>query len=211
MWTRIWALLDRCFFGGASARPGALGATLRVLRYPYAVVRDLSRGEINLRAMGLVYTTLLSLIPLLAFSFAILKVFGGHRDLQPIVYEFFRPVGNAAAAELTSHVMQFANRVSSGVVGSVGLALLAWTLIGTIKKVEDSFNFVWHVDHPRSFARRLAEYTSLLIAGPVLLVGFLGLTHAALSSAPVQEMVRLPLLHRLRGTGIALAPSPRST
>ena len=206
MWVRIWAFLDRCFFGAAAARPGALGVTLRVLQYPYAVVRDLSRGEINLRAMGLVYTTLLSFIPLLAFSFAILKIFGGHRDLQPIVYEFFRPVGNAAAAELTDRVMQFANRVSSGVVGSVGLALLAWTLVGTIKKVEDSFNFVWHVDQPRSFARRLAEYTSLLIAGPVLLVGFLGLTHAALSSAPVQEVVRLPLLHRLRGTGIALAP-----
>ena len=206
MWVRTWAFLDWCFFGPASARAGGLGTCLRVLRYPYAVMRDLSRGEINLRAMGLVYTTLLSLIPLLAFSFAILKVFGGHRDLQPIIYEFFRPVGDAAAAELTARVMQFASRVSSGVVGSVGLALLAWTLVGTIKKVEDSFNFVWHVEQPRSFARRLAEYTTLLIAGPVLVVGFLGLSHAALSSAPVQEMVRLPLLQRLRGTGISVAP-----
>ena len=66
-------------------------------------------------------------------------------------------------------------------VGSVGLALLAWTLVGTIKKVEDSFNFLWHVDQPRSFARRVAEYTALLIAGPVLLVGFVGLSHAALA------------------------------
>ena len=206
MWVRIWAFLDRCFFGTAAARPGALGTALRILQNPYAVVRDLSRGEINLRAMGLVYTTLLSLIPLLAFSFAILKIFGGHRDLQPIVYEFFRPVGEAAAVELTDRVMQFASHVSSGLVGSVGLALLAWTLVGTIKKVEDSFNFVWHVDHPRSFARRLAEYTSLLIAGPILLVGFLGLTHTALGSAPVQEVVSLPLLHRLRGASIALAP-----
>ena len=206
MWVRIWAFFDRCFFGTAAARPGALGTALRILQYPYAVVRDLSRGEINLRAMGLVYTTLLSFIPLLAFSFAILKIFGGHRDLQPIVYEFFRPVGEAAAAELTDRVMQFASHVSSGLVGSVGLALLAWTLVGTIKKVEDSFNFVWHVDHPRSFARRLAEYTSLLIAGPILLVGFLGLTHTALGSAPVQEVVSLPLLHRLRGASIALAP-----
>jgi membrane protein len=206
MWARIWALLDWCFFGPAAARSGLLGGSLRVLRYAYAVVRDLARGEINLRAMGLVYTTLLSLIPLLAFSFAILKVFGGHRDLQPIIYEFFRPVGDAAAAELTGRVIHFASRVSSGVVGSVGLALLAWTLVGTIKKVEDSFNFVWHVDQPRSFARRLAEYTTLLIAGPVLLVGFIGLTHAALSSAPVQEVVRLPLMQRLRGTGIVVAP-----
>jgi membrane protein len=207
MWARIWAFLDWCFFGPASTRPGGFpGGLLRVLRYPYAVVRDLSRGEINLRAMGLVYTTLLSLIPLLAFSLAILKLFGGHRDLEPIVFEFFRPVGGAAANELTSRVVQFASRVSSGVVGSVGLALLAWTLVGTIKKVEDSFNFLWHVDQPRSFARRVAEYTTLLIAGPVVIVGFVGLSHAALGSAPVQEVVRLPLLQRLRGTGISLAP-----
>jgi membrane protein len=206
MWLRIWALLDWCFFGPASTRAGAVGALLRLLRYPYAVVRDLARGEINLRAMGLVYTTLLSLIPLLAFSLAILRVFGGHRDIEPIVYEFFRPVGGAAALELTNRVVQFASRVSSGVVGSVGLALLAWTLVGTIKKVEDSFNFVWHVDQARSFARRLAEYTTLLIAGPVLLVGFVSLSHAALSSAPLQEVVRLPLLKRLSGTAISLAP-----
>jgi membrane protein len=76
MWARIWGFLDWCFFGPASVRAGYLGLGLRVLRYPYAVLRDLSRGEINLRAMGLVYTTLLSLIPLLAFSFAVLKVFG---------------------------------------------------------------------------------------------------------------------------------------
>src|SRR5215831_5348577 len=133
MWVRIWAFLDRCFFGAASVRHDALGISLRILRYPYAVLRDLSRGAINLRAMGLVYTTLLSLIPLLAFTFAILKVFGAHRDLQPVVYEFFRPVGGNAATELTTRVLQFADRVSSGLVGSVGFALLAWTLLGTIK------------------------------------------------------------------------------
>ncbi len=206
MWVRIWAFLDWCFFGQASARPGLLGATLRVLRYPYAVLRDLSRGQINLRAMSLVYTTLLSIIPLLAFTFAVLKIFGARRDLEPIVFEFFRPLGTAAAQELTTRVLQFAGRVSSGVVGSVGLALLAWTLVGTIKKVEDSFNFLWHVEQPRSFARRVAEYTGLLIAAPVILVGFVGLLHAAVATGPVQEMVHLPLLQRLRGVGLALAP-----
>ncbi|HYL03695.1 MAG TPA: YihY/virulence factor BrkB family protein [Steroidobacteraceae bacterium] len=203
MWARIWAFLDWCFFGPASQRPGLAGRALRLLRYPYAVVRDLARGDINLRAMSLVYTTLLSLIPLLAFSFAVLKLFGGHRDLVPVVYEFFRPVGEPAATELTTRVMLFASHVSSGVVGSVGLALLAWTLLGTIKKVEDSFNYLWHVDQPRSFARRLAEYTTLLIAGPVVLVGFIGLSHHALDSAPVQEVARLEWL---RSSAITLAP-----
>src|SRR5579871_2191268 len=206
MWLRIWGLLDWCFFGAASARPGVLGASLRVLRYPYAVLRDLARGEINLRAMGLVYTTLLSLIPLLAFSFAILKVFGARHDLEPVVYEFFKPLGTAAAQELTTRVLGFAGRVSSGIVGSLGLTLLVWTLIGTIKKVEDSFNFLWHVEQPRSFARRLAEYTGFLIAAPMILVGFVGLLHATMAAAPVQEVVHLPVLQRLRGVGLAFAP-----
>jgi len=206
MMQRLWAFLDWCFFGPASTRPGLLALLIRTLRYPYAVIRDLWRGDINLRAMGLVYTTLLSLIPLVAFSFAILKVFGAHRDLQPIVYEFFRPVGEQAAQQLTERVMQFADRVSSGVVGSVGFALLAWTLLGTIKKVEDSFNFLWRVEQPRSFARRIAEYLTLLVVGPVLLVGFIGLSHATLDSAPMQTVAKMPLLQRLPGTLIAVAP-----
>ena len=174
MWLRAWNFLDRWLFGPLSLTSRPVGWLLRLLRYPYAVLRDLSQGQLNLRAMGLVYATFLSLVPLLAFSFAILKGFGAHRDLEPIIYEFFRPVG-AAATEITARIMQFADNVSTGIVGSVGFALLLWTLIGTIKKVEDSFNYVWHVEQPRSFARRITEYVTLLIVGPLLLRRLVGL------------------------------------
>ena len=180
MWLRLWSFLDSLFFGPASIGPRPPAVLVRVLRYPYAVLRDLWRGDINLRAMGLVYTTLLSIVPLIAFAFAVLKGFGAHRDLEPVVYEFFKPMGEISAQEITRRVMEFADRVSTGIVGSVGFALLVWTLLGTIKKVEDSFNFLWRVEQPRSFARRVAEYLSLLIIGPILLVGFLALSHAAL-------------------------------
>ena len=206
MWVRAWNIFDRVFFGPHSARPGILAAIVRVLRYPYAVIRDLVGGEINLRAMGLVYTTLLSLIPLLAISFAILAAFGLSRDLQPIVYEFFRPMGDPGAAEITSRVMHFVGRVSTRVVGTVGLAVLLWTLVGTIKKVEDSFNFVWRVEHARSLARRVTEYVSLLIIGPILMVGFLALSHAALDTMAVQGVVSVAPLQRIRGVGINVAP-----
>jgi len=205
MWVRTWNFLDRWFFGPVSVGSGPLAVFVRVLRYPYAVIRDLLHGEINLRAMGLVYTTLLSLIPLLAFAFAILKAFGASRDLQPIVYEFFRPMGETGARELTVRVMAFVNGVSSGLVGSVGFALLLWTLVGTIKKVEDSFNFLWRVEHPRSFARRIAEYVGLLIAGPVLLVAFIGLAHATLGGTR-DWIAGVPVLQGVSGVAINLAP-----
>lgn len=193
MWVRIWSFLDRFFFGPRSIGPGPLAAIIRTLRYPFAVVRDLLHGEINLRAMGLVYTTLLSIIPLLAFALAIFKAFGARYDLQPIVSEFFKPMGEAGAAAVTSRVMGFVDRVSSGLVGSVGFALLLWTLVGTIKKVEDSFNFLWRVEQPRSFARRIAEYVGLLIIGPIMVVGFIGLVHAALGGSWQQRFSWLPI------------------
>lgn len=206
MLQRIWAIFDWIFFGPLSSGRGVGARVLRLLSYPYAVIRDLAGGEINLRAMGLVYTTLLSLVPLIAFSFAILKIFGAHRGLEPIVYEFFRPVGGDAAAELTGKVMQFADSVSSGVVGSLGLALLAWTLLGTIRKVEDSFNYLWRVGQARSFGRRIAEYLTLLVVGPLLLVGFIGLSHATLASAPLRTVARMPVLDRLPQILFGLSP-----
>jgi len=207
MWVRFLSFLDRLFFGPASIGPRLPAALMRVLRYPYAVARDLWHGDINLRAMGLVYTTLLSVVPLIAFAFAVLKGFGAHRDLEPIVFEFFRPMGEEGAREITSRIMEFADGVSSGLLGSVGFALLVWTLLGTIQKVEDSFNFLWRVEQPRSWARRVAEYLSLLIIGPILLVGFLGLSHAAVSSAPVKEITgHLPFLQQLTQAVIRLSP-----
>ena len=205
MWTPLWNLCDRWLFGPLSLGTNPLALLFRVLRYPYAILRDLSRGQVNLRAMGLVYTTMLALIPLLAFSFAILKVFGAASDLEPVLYEFFRPLGHSAT-DLTSRVMQFVNSVSGGIVGSVGFALLLWTLIGTVQKVEDSFNFLWRVEQPRSFTRRITEYVALLIAGPLLLVAFLGAAHATLTSESLQVLASEPAVDGIRRTLLKLSP-----
>jgi membrane protein len=201
----LWVLLDRLLWSGRAQAADPLAGLLRLLRYPFAVLRDLSGGQVNLRAMGLVYNTALALVPLLAFTFAILKAFNAHRDLEPVIYEFFRPVGEAAA-ELTRRAMEFADGVSTGLVGSVGLALLLWTLLGTIQKVEDSFNYLWRVDQPRSFGRRVAEYLALVILGPLLLVAFIGLVHSTLQTSAVETLSHLPLLEQLFALGRAMAP-----
>ncbi len=109
--------------------------------------------------------------------------------------------------ELTDKVMQFADSVSTGVVGSLGLALLLWTLLGTIKKVEDGFNFLWRVEHARSFARRITEYVALLIVGPIVIVSFVGLSHHAMESASAGIIGRyMPFYDRLQAMGLWLAP-----
>ena len=169
------ARLEDGLFQKSRSMGGPWGPALRCLRYPAALIRDWLGGEINIRAMSLAYTTLLSLVPLLVFSFAILKGLGARGDLRFIVREFLRPVGGAAATQLTETVMQFVANMRGDLLGSIGLAFLVYTVITTIQKVEGSFNFVWRIDRPRSFRRRFTEYVSVMIVGPILLAVAIGL------------------------------------
>lgn len=146
----------------------------RILRYPYALLRDILRGDLTMRAMSLVYTTLLSVVPLIALSFSVLKGLGYHRDFEPVLYSFLEPLGDRGY-ELTKQVMDFVENVRGGVLGSLGLIFLLYTTISMIQKVEESFNFVWRVAQPRSLARRFSEYLSVMIVGPAVIVAALGM------------------------------------
>jgi membrane protein len=206
LWTRVQCLPDRVLFGPEAEQPGVGGLLRRWARYPYALARDLAGGKLNLHAIGLVYASVLAIIPLLAFSFGLLAGFHAQGVLQPVVHDFFGPMGSAAD-ELTARVMEFANKVRGGLVGSVGLVLLIWTLISTMKKIEDGFNFVWHVDVPRNLARRMAEYLALLITGPVLLAAVAGLSRLAADSEPMRMLYELPPMARLLALVLKIAPS----
>jgi membrane protein len=143
--------------------------------------------------MSLAYTTLLSIVPLMVFSFAILKGLGARGDLHYILRQFFKPMGGAAD-QLTESVMQFVTNMRGDVLGSIGLAFLVYTVVTTIQKVEASFNFVWRVQRPRSFARRMTEYLSVMIVGPVLLAIAVGLLGSAEHSPFAQWLTAIPPL-----------------
>lgn len=160
---------------------------MRCARYAYAVVRDLLAGDLSLRAMSLVYTTLLSIVPLLALGFSVLKALGAHNSLEPVLIEFLRPLG-PQATEISAKVMAFVEKIQVGVLGSVGVALLFYTALSLIQKVEASFNFIWRIEHQRSFAQRLGEYFGVLMVGPVLVFAALGLTASVLKSSVVTDI-----------------------
>jgi membrane protein len=185
--------LEDGLFQKSRSMPAPWGPVLRLLRYPAAITRDWLIGEVNVRAMSLAYTTLLSLVPLLVFSFSILKGLGARGDLRYLLHEFFRPMGGAST-QLTESVMQFVTNMRGDVLGSIGLGFLVYTVITTIQKVEASFNFVWRVQKPRSFARRFSEYLSVMVIGPVLLAVTIGLLGSAEHSPFAQWLNDIPPL-----------------
>ncbi len=151
-----------------------LRVLLRILRFPYALVRDAARGELTLRAMSLVFTTLLALVPMIALSFSVLKAFDFHRQVQPILYRFLQPLGDEGA-KLTDKIIQFVDNTQGVALGTLGLALLIYSVISMVQKIEESFNFVWQVRRIRSLGRRFSQYFSVIIIAPVLMATALGL------------------------------------
>lgn len=164
-------------------RFGSILATL--LRYVYGLTRDIVFGQLTLRAMSLVYTTLLSIVPLVAFSFSILKGLGKHKELEPLLYDFLAPLGEQGK-EITDQVITLVDNVKGSVLGGISLAFFIYTAISMVQKVEESFNYVWYVSKPRSFARRFSEYFFVLLIGPVVMVVALGVLASIQSNAVVQ-------------------------
>jgi len=160
---------------------------LTLAQFAYALARELASGELKLRAMSLVYTTMLAVVPLLAFSFSVLKGLGFHRQMEPLLLNFLAPLG-PRAEELTANVIGFVDNVEGSALAGVSLALLLFTALAMAQKVEDAFNFVWRVDRPRSFARRFSEYLSVMMVGPVLMSVAMGITATVASTTLVGRM-----------------------
>lgn len=158
-------------------------------RYALALLRDLIEGDISLRAMSLVYTTLLSLVPLLALAFSVLKAFGVHNQLEPILAQALAPLG-AQAAVISDNVIGFVDNIKVGVLGSIGIALLLYTAVSMISKIEASFNFIWKIKQERGLTQRFGEYLSVLLIGPVLVFSALGLTASLRSSHVVTTLAQ---------------------
>jgi membrane protein len=169
-----WKRFDELVWGNALYQYGLVGRILvGVLRNLYAVTRDIISGQLTLRSMSLVYTTLLSVVPLMAFSFSVLKGLGVHRDLEARLYTLLEPLGDKGA-EITDQLMRLVNNVNGSVLGGIGLAFFVYTAISMVQKIEEAFNYVWYVSEPRSFARRFTEYMLVLLIGPVLIMVALG-------------------------------------
>lgn len=159
-------------------------------RIAVMITRDLVQGDLTLRAMSLVYTTLLSLVPLLAFSFSILKAFGVHNRIEPLVYGFLEPLG-PSGREIGDTLMKFVDNVKAGVLGSIGLALLVYTIISLVQKVEAGFNRIWHVKTPRTVTQRFSDYLSVILVGPLLVVSAFGITATIANHSVVQHLVSM--------------------
>jgi membrane protein len=69
---------------------------IQAIRLGIAVSLEFRHRLLDARAAGLVYTTLLSLVPFLAVVFSVLKAFGVHHQMEPALAQLLEPWGQGA-------------------------------------------------------------------------------------------------------------------
>ncbi len=149
---------------------------------------DLVAGHNSLYAKGLVYISILSLVPLLAVMFSVLKGFGVHNQLQPLLLQLLSPLGEKGM-EITTTILSFVDNIKVGVLGAVGLGVLLFTVISLIQQIEKAFNTTWRVKHLRPILERFSHYISVLLVGPVLIFSAIGLSQSVQKISLFQQAV----------------------
>lgn len=177
----------------------ALHTFMRVL---LITAREFHRNELALRSSALTYTILLSLVPMLAMSTALVKGLGGNNQLRQVVYGYIdtleqnpvptapnpSQIGGAPASEMTTsltvHLRSAADKLFDYVdktdfttLGSIGVLVMLITIILVFDTIEQAMNTIWKVPSGRTALRKVTDYLALLILMPVAInIGFAATT-----------------------------------
>jgi membrane protein len=137
--------------------------------------------ELHVRAAALTYFTVLSLVPLLAFVFALLKGFGAyelliHGTIRPYIVQFLS--GNPALRDSFDKILGFVERTGVTSLGFLGLLTLLYAGTRLLRNIEGAFNDIWSIRSGRRPLEQLRDYISMIVVMPLCLMAAAGLATA---------------------------------
>ena len=162
-----------------------------LLLYPCALVRTWLEEDLDERARSLVYMTLLTLVPLLAVAFALLRGFGVEGVIEPWLARMFAPMGSAGQ-QVVEYLIQFVNQTKAGSLGIVGVVFLFVSVVGLSHKIEVAMNRIWTVDTERSLHVRMAGYLSAILLAPLLIGALMSTMFGVQHAAWIQPYLNTP-------------------
>jgi membrane protein len=140
-----------------------------------AVIRDLMQEQLSLRAMSLVFTTVIGFFPMIALTFAVLKSLGVHNAMEPTLLTLLQPLGERAN-EFTQQILSYVDNLQVQLIGITSVGLLIYFVLDMMRKIESAFNYIWAVKKGRSLSSRISEYLFAVIVSPLLLFLSISLT-----------------------------------
>jgi len=134
------------------------------------------KAQLLLVASSLAYTTILSVIPLLAVSFAVFHAFGGMEKLDASLEPFILSnLTEGASEDVMKTLHSFIDNAHASAIGVGGLFGLIFTSTSMLSSIEKAINSVWLAPVKRGWFARIASYWLFITLGPLALavaVGF---------------------------------------
>ena len=185
--------------------PG-LGWTVRPLKLIiYTLEGLMAHGTMDMGA-ALTFYTVISLVPVLALVFAVVKGFGLADGLVENLYSLMPHI-----PEVVDYIIEFANkalaRTQGGVVATVSLLMLFWAVIRMFESIEANFNKIWEVKSTRNLVRKYSDYITVVIIAPLLWVIATSIGSYARELLGVEESVWLRLGSQLLSLVVVWAMS----
>ena len=148
---------------------------IHVLRIIVLTVRYFARDKCSYRASALTFYTLLTIVPVLAMAFGIAKGFGMESVLEEQIKQGF--VGQE---DVMNRILEVVSNVLSGtreeLIAGIGVVVLLWSVLRILSNIEDTMNVIWQARKPRTWMRKVVDYSALLIIAPILVVISSGVT-----------------------------------
>lgn len=120
-----------------------------------------------MRSAALTFYTLISIVPILALVFAVVKGFGLLDGLIDDLYALF-----PQNVEVLDYMVEFARKAlantQGGLIALVSVVTLFWAVIRVFGSVESAFNNIWEVQSSRNIARQYLNYIVIAMVAPIL-------------------------------------------
>ena len=148
---------------------------INIIKTIILAVRGFQSENLQTKASALTYSTLLSIVPLLAVLLGIAKGFGFQNTVRQELFDYF-PGHEVELTKAFEFVESYLEQAQGGVIIGVGLILLFYTVVNLISSIEDTFNDIWQIQKSRPWYRKLSDYLALFLILPVLMTASSGLS-----------------------------------
>lgn len=176
---------------------------IRLLKVANLSVRSFLDRDLQTKSMSLTYSTVLAIVPALALIFAIGRGFGFQNLLEEQLFKSF-PAQKQGITFALNFVDSYLKEASQGIFVGIGIIFLLWTLISLLSYIEDAFNQVWDVKHPRSLYQKVTDYIAICLMVPVLMICSSGVS--IFMSATIQDNTHLAFLTPFVNIALEAAP-----
>jgi membrane protein len=142
-------------------------AAVYLTRLGIRILKQWARDKCPQQAAALSFNTALSLVPVFAIAFSLLKGMGS-LDAQSRLSDFLATRLLPGMDDVTDRLEQFSANISVGALGGLGLFFTLITCYSLYSYVERIFNDIWRVGQRRALVNKFLTFYAMVTLLPAL-------------------------------------------